>query len=45
MQFVADEGQVAHPGYLPVPADGVHDPEAFDLRHPAPGLEEAFDTD
>jgi hypothetical protein len=41
---VAGEGQVAHPRYVAVPADGVYYPEALNLRHSTPGLEETIDA-
>jgi hypothetical protein len=42
---VAGKSQVAHPSHLPIPADGIHDPETLDLQHSTTGLEVALDAD
>ena len=39
-----DYGQVAYPGNLSTPANGVHDPEPLYLRQLIVGLEEPFDA-
>jgi hypothetical protein len=46
VQFVvAGKSQAAHPSHLPIPADGINDPETLDLWHSTTGLEVALDAD
>jgi hypothetical protein len=42
---VSGKSQAAHPSHLPIPADGIHDPETLDLQHSTTGLEVALDAD
>jgi hypothetical protein len=42
---VSGKSQAAHPSHLPIPADGIHDPETVDLWHSTTGLEVALEAD